>query len=189
MSETGYKYIVQDENICFGKPRIEGTRMAVKFIVSDHLHWGMSADEICHAHPGIAVVQVHAALTYYYDHKEEMDRKDGEEREFASRMKAAQDEERRRAGKPVLGSPEPEEDPYIVQAKGICDGKPRIRRSQMKVEIIAIERFDRGWSVEEIRSVHPNLTKAEILAALAYYDAHKDEIDNDIRQSYDYLVW
>ena len=190
MSETGYKYIVKDENICFGKPRIEGTRMAVKFIVSDHLHWGMSADEICHAHPGITVAQVHAALTYYYDHKGEMDRKDRESKEFYERMKAAQDEERQRAGKPVLGAPAyEEEEGYIVKSEWVCGGKPRIAYSLMKVELLVIERYHRNWTVGEICSNHPHLTQAEVQAALDYYDAHKDEIDKHIRESYDYLNW
>ena len=200
MSETGYKYIVQDENICFGKPRIEGTRMAVVFIASEYANMGWSPDEISFHHPGITVAQVHSALAYYYDHRQEIDERDRQGREFAERMEAAQkqqglskklEEERRRRGLP---KPEvrPEKEPefgYIVKEGEICGGKPRIAGTRMKVEFVVIERFERGWGVEEICSSRPHLTEAEVRAALAYYDAHKEEIDKDIRQGYDYLDW
>ena len=83
-------YIVTNPRICFGKPRIAGTRMAVKFIVGEYVHWGLSPDEICSYHPGITLAQVHAALSYYYDHKEEMDREAREEIEWAERMEREQ---------------------------------------------------------------------------------------------------
>ena len=83
-------YIVTNPKICFGKPRIAGTRMAVKFIVAEYAHWGLSPEEICVSHPGITLAQVHAALSYYYDHKEEMDMEAREEIEWAERMEREQ---------------------------------------------------------------------------------------------------
>jgi len=32
----------------------------------------MSPDEICDAYPGLSLAQVHAALGYYYDHRDEI---------------------------------------------------------------------------------------------------------------------
>ena len=85
-------YIVQDEGYCGGKPRIAGTRMAVIFIALEYEKRGWTPAEICAQHPGITLAQVHAALSHYYDHKEEMDRRQREGREFAERMEREQAE-------------------------------------------------------------------------------------------------
>ena len=89
-SNVQTSYIVTNPKICFGKPRIAGTRMAVKFIVCEYTHWGLTPEEICVSHPGITLAQVHAALSYYHDHKEEMDREAREEIEWAGRMEREQ---------------------------------------------------------------------------------------------------
>jgi hypothetical protein len=41
-----------------------------------------------------------------------------------------------------------------------------------------------GWSVEEIRRQHPNLTPAEVHAAMPYSWDHQAEIDGEIRSEY-----
>src|SRR5277367_5134631 len=56
-----------------GVPIITGTTTKVIEIVQDHLahHW--HAEDICRQYPYLTLTQVHAALTYYYDHELEMD--------------------------------------------------------------------------------------------------------------------
>ena len=76
---------------------------------------------------------------------------------------------------------------YIVQTEGVCGGKPRIAGTGMKVEFIAIQRYHDGWAFDEICSTYPHLTEAEVRAALDYYGAHKDEINQDISESCGYL--
>jgi uncharacterized protein (DUF433 family) len=81
-------YVVQDEGICGGQPRIAGTRLKVQHIALEYVRLGLTPDQICDAHPGITLAQVHAALSYYYEHKEEIDQTIRENKEFAERLKA-----------------------------------------------------------------------------------------------------
>ncbi len=55
-----------------GKPRIAGHRITVQNIVIWHERMGLSADEIATSY-GLTLADVYAALTYYYDHREEID--------------------------------------------------------------------------------------------------------------------
>lgn len=55
-----------------GKPRIAGHRITVQNIAIWHERMGMSADEIATEY-GLMLADVFAALTYYYDHRAEID--------------------------------------------------------------------------------------------------------------------
>ncbi len=79
-------YIVQDKGICGGQPRIDGTRIKVQHIALDYERLGWSADQICDAHPGLTLAQVHAAMSYYYDHREKIDESIRTDEEFADRF-------------------------------------------------------------------------------------------------------
>lgn len=48
-------------------------RIRVAQIVADHLGYGWSAEEIIRQYPHLAPAEVHAALGYYFDHREEID--------------------------------------------------------------------------------------------------------------------
>jgi uncharacterized protein (DUF433 family) len=52
---------------------IEGANTKVIQIAMDKYAHGWSAEEIQAQHPHLSLAQVHAALSYYYDHKAEMD--------------------------------------------------------------------------------------------------------------------
>lgn len=72
---------------CGGKPRIAGHRIRVQ----DILIWteqGLSADEIVADFPQLSLADVYAALTYYHDHREQIDQDIREDEEFIERMKA-----------------------------------------------------------------------------------------------------
>jgi uncharacterized protein (DUF433 family) len=56
-----------------GRPRIAGRRIAVSDIVVLHESLGRSVAEIS-AEFDLTSADVHAALAYYFDHREEMDR-------------------------------------------------------------------------------------------------------------------
>jgi uncharacterized protein (DUF433 family) len=70
MSTTAYPHIETDAS---GVAYVSGTSTKVVEIVQDHLahHW--HAEDICRQYPYLGLAQVHAALTYYYDHQQEMD--------------------------------------------------------------------------------------------------------------------
>lgn len=55
-----------------GKPLVEGTRVSIPQIGEDHAKFGWSPEKIQEAY-GLELAVVFAALSYYYDHKEEMD--------------------------------------------------------------------------------------------------------------------
>lgn len=67
---------------------------------------------------------------------------------------------------------------HIVRTPGIVGGEPRIAEHRIRVRDIVAARDRSGFTAEEIAlSVYPGLTKAQIYAALAYYEDHREEID------------
>jgi hypothetical protein len=44
----------------------------VQDIAVEYEWQGLSPEQICHEHPGLTLAQVHAALAYYYDHRDEI---------------------------------------------------------------------------------------------------------------------
>jgi uncharacterized protein (DUF433 family) len=58
---------------CGGKPHILGHRIKVQHIVVWHERMGTSPTEIVVRHPTISLSDVHAALAYYHDHRDEID--------------------------------------------------------------------------------------------------------------------
>jgi uncharacterized protein (DUF433 family) len=73
-------------NICFGKPRIAGHRITVQDIVVWHEQMGRSADAIATEYD-LSLADVYAALTYYFDHREEIDRKMQEDEAFVEEQR------------------------------------------------------------------------------------------------------
>jgi uncharacterized protein (DUF433 family) len=68
-----YAYIVKTPGTCGGRPRIEGTRIAVDMIAEWIVHLRQSPEEVKHSHPHLTLAQIHSALAYYYDHSEEIE--------------------------------------------------------------------------------------------------------------------
>lgn len=56
-----------------GRVWIEGANTRVIQIAIDKYAHGWSAEEIQAQHPHLSLAQIHAALSYYYDHKPEID--------------------------------------------------------------------------------------------------------------------
>jgi uncharacterized protein (DUF433 family) len=67
-----YAHIAKNPGICGGRPCIEGHRIRVQDIAVEHEWQALTPEEISHQHPGLTLAEVHAALTYYYDHREEI---------------------------------------------------------------------------------------------------------------------
>jgi uncharacterized protein (DUF433 family) len=80
--------IVSTPGICGGRPRIDGHRITVEGIAIWHERLGMSPDEIVSAHPSITLSDVHAALAYYFEHRERIDADVEEGERFVAEMKA-----------------------------------------------------------------------------------------------------
>lgn len=68
---TGYEHIVlNDDNV----PVISGTNMKVIELVLDYLAYGWSPEEIQFQHPCLSLGQIHSALAYYWDNRDELER-------------------------------------------------------------------------------------------------------------------
>ena len=67
------QHIEATPGICGGKPRIAGHRITVQQIAIWHDRMGVSADEIASEYD-LELSDVYAALAYYFDHREEMDK-------------------------------------------------------------------------------------------------------------------
>ena len=52
---------------------IAGTRVKVVEVILDKLSHGWSPEEIHFQHPHLSLAQIHASLTYYYEHQAELD--------------------------------------------------------------------------------------------------------------------
>jgi uncharacterized protein (DUF433 family) len=82
------QHIEMTPGVCGGKPRIAGHRIRVQDIVIDYEHLGLSPEEIVSQLPTITLADVHAALAYYYDNKEEIRQSIREDEESYQEMKA-----------------------------------------------------------------------------------------------------
>jgi uncharacterized protein (DUF433 family) len=66
------EHIVSTPDTCGGKPRIAGSRIQVKHVVIMHERQGMTPAEIVSEFPHLTLADVHAALAFYHDHREEI---------------------------------------------------------------------------------------------------------------------
>lgn len=70
VAETGYQHVVLDDA---GVPHIAGTTMKVIELVLDQSAYGWSPEELRFQHAYLSLGQIHSALAYYWDHKDELD--------------------------------------------------------------------------------------------------------------------
>jgi len=87
MLQSPASHIEIKPEVCGGKPCIAGTRIRVQDIYVWHSLQGESADEIVSRFPNLTLGDVFAALTYYWDHQEEISRQMREETEFVDELK------------------------------------------------------------------------------------------------------
>ena len=80
--------IVMTPEVRGGKPRIAGHRITVADVAICYERMGMSPDEIVSEYPSITLSDVHAALAYYFDHRDDVDREIRDGEEFAEKLRA-----------------------------------------------------------------------------------------------------
>jgi len=76
---------------------------------------------------------------------------------------------------------------HIESTPNVCGGKPRIAGHRIRVQDVVLW-TEQGQSADEIVSSFPQLTLADVYAALAFYHDHQAEIDADIRQDEDVIA-
>jgi uncharacterized protein (DUF433 family) len=70
---TEHPHIVMTPGTVGGRPRIDGTRISVEHIAG-YVNAGVTAAEIVEDLPHLTLAAVHDAISYYFDHKEDLDR-------------------------------------------------------------------------------------------------------------------
>jgi uncharacterized protein (DUF433 family) len=75
---------------------------------------------------------------------------------------------------------------HIEVTPGICGGKPRIAGHRIRVQDIVLW-TEEGRSADEIVTDFPQLSLADVYAALAYYHDHRERIDQDIREDEEFF--
>lgn len=68
-TDVGYPHLSLNSD---GKLSVGGTRYTVEHLCSEHHCYGWTAEELLRQHLDLKPQEVYAALTYFYDHREEM---------------------------------------------------------------------------------------------------------------------
>lgn len=68
-----HPYIERKKGVCGGEPVIVGTRISVS-LIAELEKSGYTADEMVAMYPHITHSQVYDALSYYYHHRDEIDK-------------------------------------------------------------------------------------------------------------------
>ncbi len=82
------EYIGVRPGYCGGEPHILGHRITVKHVAVWHEEMGKTPADIAATYPTITLAQVHAALAYYYDHRDEIQAAIAEDDRFIDALKA-----------------------------------------------------------------------------------------------------
>ena len=77
---TTYEHVELDAN---GTPTIADTNMKVVELVMAQMAHGWSPEELHFQHPYLSLGQIHSALAYYWDHKNDLDADIERRRQYA----------------------------------------------------------------------------------------------------------
>ena len=80
--------IVATPGVCGGKPRIAGTRIKVKHVYVWVEELGMTPAQVVAEYPHLTRAQVHAALAYYWSHRDEIHQDIENEEKLVAELKA-----------------------------------------------------------------------------------------------------
>lgn len=80
-------HVVATPGVRSGKPRIVGRRITVADVAFWYLRQGRSIDEIAQEY-NLTHAQIHAALTYYYDHRAAIDQREAADTAAAEQLKS-----------------------------------------------------------------------------------------------------
>jgi uncharacterized protein (DUF433 family) len=86
-TKTEHPYVEVNPKICNGAPVIVGTRIRVVDVAIEYEYMNGTPDEIINSHPHLKLEQIHDALSYYYEHRAELDNKIKEDKEFIQKLR------------------------------------------------------------------------------------------------------
>jgi uncharacterized protein (DUF433 family) len=81
------QHIASNPNVCGGKPCIAGTRIRVWDVHVWHHLRGQSPEQIVADFPQLTLADVHAALAYYFDHREHIERQAQEDEAYVAQQR------------------------------------------------------------------------------------------------------
>ena len=93
VAATCYEHIAIDEH---GVPYIAGTTMKVVELVGEKFAFGWSPEELFFQHPYLTLGQIHAALAYYWDHADKLDK------DMADRLKKVKNLRKKAPTSPLI---------------------------------------------------------------------------------------
>lgn len=82
MKNNLQKYIEITDDVRSGKPCIAGTRLTVADVATMYLRMGQSLEEIAGKYQ-LSLAAVYAAMAFYFEHRQEIDRRTAEAEAFA----------------------------------------------------------------------------------------------------------
>jgi uncharacterized protein (DUF433 family) len=85
--ETPNGYIARTPGVCGGKPCIAGSRIRVQDVAILYEEAGNTPAQIHEAFPSVTLAQIHAALAYYLDHRDEIQAEIAEDDKFVEEFK------------------------------------------------------------------------------------------------------
>src|SRR3989442_3280863 len=83
-----HPYVERRAGVCGGEPVIVGTRFPVRSVVTSIYRLGMTPEEMVEAWPYLTLAHIHAALSFYHDHRRILDRAVRENRDDVGRRRA-----------------------------------------------------------------------------------------------------
>lgn len=89
MVQVSREHIELVDGVNGPKARIVGHRIRVQDVAIWHERLGMSVEEILEQYPTISRADVYAALTYYWDHRDEIDSAIAREQAFVEEFRRA----------------------------------------------------------------------------------------------------
>ena len=72
--KTTHPHIVRRNDLAKGSPVVSGTKFPVRSIVQYVLRQGLTPEELAREFPQLTLAKIYDALSFYYEHKEEIDR-------------------------------------------------------------------------------------------------------------------
>ena len=107
--------------------------------------------------------------------------------EILERLRAMEEELRKlrellRASMPSDPLARPTEYPHIERVPGILSGEPIVKGTRIPVRAI-VEHWRFGQTPEEIVRHLPHLRLAQVFDALAFYDDHREEVEQYIARN------
>lgn len=70
----------------------------------------------------------------------------------------------------------------IIRDPRVCGGDPTIAGTRIPVQSVVVS-YQIYGDIDRVRRAYPRLDLTDIQAALAYYDAHREEIDRLIAEN------